>query len=230
MRILLVEDEQTLAKYLQHALEEHGYAVDMTHSGSEALDWASVFPYDLVLLDILLPGIDGISACRWLRDQGFRAPILMLTALSEVGNRVTGLDAGADDYLPKPFDLQELFARIRALTRRGSDRQRSPLLSLADLTMNPATRSVERAGTMVDLTAKEFSVLECLLRQPGHVFSRETIAEHVWNYEADNQSNVVEVYIRNLRRKIDDPYPLKLIQTIRGSGYRLSPRVEDDPE
>jgi DNA-binding response OmpR family regulator len=229
LRVLLVEDEQTLAKYLLHALKEHGYAVDAAHSGLEAVDWATAFPYDLILLDILLPGLDGLSVCRLLRDRDLRTPILILTARDEVADRVAGLDAGADDYLGKPFELQELFARIRALARRGTDGPRSPHLTLADLTLNPATREVARSGKAIDLTSKEFAVLECLLREPGRVLTREIIAEHVWSYAADNQSNVVDVYIRNLRRKIDDPYPLKLIQTVRGSGYRLSARGEDDP-
>lgn len=222
MRILIVEDERKIAAYLKRGLEEQGYAVDAAFTGREALDWAASAPYDLIVLDILLPEMDGIAVCQALRKQGIRAPILMLTARDTVEDRVAGLDAGADDYLVKPFALKELLARLRALARRGADAPKSPILTLADLSLDTSTHRVKRAAQSIELTAKEYAILECLLRANGRVLSRNMIAEHVWNYEVFNESNVVDVYIRNLRRKIDDAFPVKLIHTIRGAGYRLS--------
>lgn len=222
MRVLLVEDEQRIAAYVKQGLVEQGYAVDLAFTGREALDWAAVVTYDLLILDILLPEMDGLAVCRTLRQTGMRTPILMLTARDTIDDRVAGLDAGADDYLVKPFALKELLARLRALTRRAADLPKSPILAIADLTLDTLTHRVKRGGQVIELTAKEYAVLECLLREPERVLTRTMIAEHVWNYEVYNQSNVVDVYIRNLRRKIDDPFPLKLIQTIRGAGYRLS--------
>ena len=222
MRVLLVEDEQRIAMYVKQGLVEQGYAVDLAFTGREALDWAAVVTYDLLILDILLPEMDGLAVCRTLRQTGMRTPILMLTARDTIDDRVAGLDAGADDYLVKPFALKELLARLRALTRRAADLPKSPILAIADLTLDTLTHRVKRGGQVIELTAKEYAVLECLLREPERVLTRTMIAEHVWNYEVYNQSNVVDVYIRNLRRKIDDPFPLKLIQTIRGAGYRLS--------
>jgi DNA-binding response OmpR family regulator len=178
------------------------------------------------VLDILLPEINGIEVCRQLRKQGVRSSVLMLTARDAIDDRVAGLDAGADDYLVKPFALKELLARLRALTRRSADVPKSPILQLADLTLNTITHRVQRGDRVIELTAKEFSVLDCLLREPGRVFTRTMIAEHVWNYDVFNQSNVVDVYIRNLRRKIDDASAVKLIHTIRGTGYRLSIEAE----
>ncbi len=205
-----------------------GYAVDVAFTGREALDWAVSAPYDLIILDILLPELDGISVCRELRKQRFRMPILMLTARDGIDDRVAGLDAGADDYLVKPFALKELLARLRALTRRVADAPKSTVLSVADLAMDTSTHTVKRDGRVIELTSKEYAILECLLQAAGRVLTRSLIAEHVWNYEVFNQSNVVDVYIRNLRRKIDDDWTVKLIHTIRGSGYRLS--VEGDHE
>jgi DNA-binding response OmpR family regulator len=220
MRVLIVEDQPNVSTYVKRALEEQGYAVDMARTGREALDWAEVVVYDLIVLDIMLPEMDGLTVCRRLRAQGNQAVILMLTARDSVDDRVTGLDAGADDYLVKPFDLKELLARLRALTRRRT--AKTATLTVANLSLDTRTRVVMRDNTLVKLTAKEYAVLECLIREPDRVFTRTEIAETIWNYSVYNQSNVVDVYIRNLRRKIDDPFDLKLIHTIRGAGYRLS--------
>ena len=228
MRILIVEDERKISAYLKRGLEEQGYAVDAAFTGREALDWAASAPYDLIVLDILLPELDGISVCRELRKQGQRVPILMLTARDMVDDRVAGLDAGADDYLVKPFALKELLARLRALARRAVDAPKSTVLTIADLAMDTNLHRVKRGNQIIELTAKEYAILECLLRANGRVLSRAMIADHVWNYEVFNESNVVDVYIRNLRRKIDEPFALKLIHTIRGTGYCLS--IEDNYE
>jgi DNA-binding response OmpR family regulator len=228
MRILVVEDERTLAAYLRRGLEEQGHAVDLAGAGGEALAWAEAVAYDVILLDVMLPELDGISVCAELRRRGCRAPVLMLTAREAIDDRVTGLDAGADDYLVKPFALEELLARVRALGRRAAEGPRSPLWQVADLTLDTRTRRVERAGQPVELTGKEYAVLECLLREGGGVVSRDRIAERVWDYDSYRASNIVDVYIRNLRRKLDDPFELKLIHTVRGVGYRLSAESEDE--
>ena len=222
MRVLVVEDEAKIAAYLKRGLEEQGYAVDCAYTGREALEWAQAVQFDLIVLDILLPEMDGLAVCRALRQRADRVPILMLTARDSVQDRVAGLDAGADDYLVKPFALQELLARLRALTRRAADSPKSAVLQVADLALDTLTRRVKRGGKLIVLTAKEYAILECLLRESDRVLTRTQIAEHVWNYDVYNQSNIVDVYIRNLRRKIDDPFPLKLIHTVRGAGYRLS--------
>jgi DNA-binding response OmpR family regulator len=222
MRILLVEDERKISAYVKRGLEEAGYAVDTAYTGREALDWATAATYDLIVLDILLPELDGLTVCRTLRQRGDRTPILMLTARDAIDDRVTGLDAGADDYLVKPFAMKELFARLRALARRPADTPRSPILQFADLALDTRTHQVRRGDRLIHLAAKEFAVLECLLREPERVLTRTQIAEHVWNYDTFNQSNVVDVYIRNLRRKIDDGSGPRLIHTVRGAGYRLS--------
>lgn len=222
MRILLVEDEHKISAYVKRGLEESGYAVDAVFTGREALDWAASVSYDLIVLDIMLPVLDGLEVCRELRQRGDRTPVLMLTARDEVDDRVNGLDAGADDYLVKPFAMKELLARLRALTRRNGDRPKSPVIEFADLCLDTRSHQVRRGGHVISLAAKEFSVLECLLREPERVLTRTQIAEHVWNYDTFNQSNVVDVYIRNLRRKVDDPFEEKLIHTVRGVGYRLA--------
>ena len=222
MRVLLVEDEPKISAYVKRGLEESGYAVDAVFNGRDALDWCAATAYDLVILDILLPGLDGLTVCRQLRFAGSRVPILMLTARDAVVDRVAGLDAGADDYLVKPFALAELLDRLRALARRGNDQPKSPFLQFVDLRLDTRTRQVYRGERLIELAAKECAVLECLLREPERVLNRAQIAEHVWSYDKDNQSNVVDVYIRNLRRKIDDPFPQKLIRTVRGVGYCLS--------
>jgi DNA-binding response OmpR family regulator len=228
MRILLVEDERKISAYVKRGLEEQGYAVDAAYSGQEALDWANTIDFDLIVLDILLPEMDGLTACRELRKKGSRVPVLMLTARDAIDDRVTGLDAGADDYLVKPFAMKELLARLRALSRRSNEAPKETLLQVSDLTLDTLTQRVKRGGKIITLASKEFAVLECLMREPERVLSRTQIAEHVWNYDVYNQSNVVDVYIRNLRRKIDDPFALKLIHTIRGSGYRISAESESD--
>lgn len=228
MRVLVVEDERKISAYVKRGLEEHGFAVDTAFTGPEALDWADTVDFDVIVLDRMLPDLDGIVVCRTLRQRGQRTPILMLTARDTIDDRVVGLDAGADDYLVKPFALKELLARLRALTRRATEAPKSPLLQFADLTLDTATRRVRRGETLIELTAKEYAVLECLLREPERVLTRTQIAEHVWNYDVYNQSNVVDVYIRNLRRKLDDGFNLKLIQTVRGAGYRLSTEGGDE--
>ena len=228
MRVLIVEDHMKMANYLRQALEEQGYAVDIANTGREALDWAAVVEFDLIVLDLMLPEVDGVTVCRTLRDRDTQSLILMLTARDAVDDRVLGLDAGADDYLVKPFELKELLARLRALERRQPGHLGSNTLQVADLTMNTRTRRVMRADTLIHLTNKEYAVLECLMREPERVLTRTEIAESVWNYDVYNQSNVVDVYIRNLRRKIDDPVGLKLIHTVRGAGYRLSAQSEDE--
>ena len=222
MRVLLVEDEHKISAYVKRGLQESGYAVDAVFTGRDALDWVGAAPYDLIILDIMLPVIDGLTVCRELRHRGDRTPVLMLTARDGVDDRVSGLDAGADDYLVKPFAMKELLARMRALTRRSNDQPKSSVLSYADLSLDTHTHQVRRGGQLISLALKEFSVLECLLREPGRVLTRAQIAEHVWSYETFNQSNVVDVYVRNLRRKIDEPFEQKLIYTVRGVGYCLA--------
>jgi DNA-binding response OmpR family regulator len=226
MRVLVVEDQPNISSYIKRALEEQGYAVDLARTGQEALDWAKVVEFDLIVLDLMLPEIDGVTVCRRLRSQGNSAAILMLTARDTVDDRVIGLDAGADDYLVKPFNLKELLARLRALARRGT--ATTSTLKVATLSLDTRTRAVMRGDTLIKLTAKEYAILECLMREPGRVLTRTEIAESVWNYDAYYQSNVVDVYIRNLRRKIDDPFDLKLIHTVRGIGYQLSDQDRDE--
>ena len=223
MRVLVVEDEERIAEFVRNGLTEHGYAVDVACDGDEALDWADVAAFDLIILDVMLPVRDGFDVCRTLRARGLRTPILMLTARDAVEDRVQGLDSGADDYLVKPFAFAELLARLRALTRR-EPQVRSPVLQLGDLVLDSTTREVTRGGRLLDLTTKEYGLLEYLMRHQNQVLTRTMIAEHVWNYDFDNATNVIDVHIRNLRRKLDDPFPAKLIQTVRGAGYRISSR------
>jgi DNA-binding response OmpR family regulator len=226
MRVLIVEDERKISAYVKRGLEEQGYAVDVAYTGGEALDWIDAVTFDIIILDIMLPEVDGLTVCRTLRQRDVRTPVLMLTARDAVDDRVAGLDAGADDYLVKPFAIKELLARLRALTRRISEQPKTTVLQLADLTLDTLTHYVQRGEQRIELTAKEYAILECLLREPGRVLTRTMIAEHVWNYDVFNHSNVVDVYIRNLRRKLDDDFTPKLIHTVRGAGYRLS--IEDD--
>lgn len=228
MRILIIEDDRKISANIKRALEEEAYAVDAAYTGRDGVDWAMSGPYDVVILDILLPEMDGITVCKELRARGNRTPILMLTARDRIEDRVKGLDSGADDYLVKPFALDELLARIRALSRRPSDSLKSPVLQIADLTLDTLTHRVKRGNKTIDLTLKEYAVLECLMRAPEHVLTRTQIAEHVWNYDVFNQSNVVDVYIKNLRRKIDSIAETKLIHTVRGAGYRISPESDDE--
>lgn len=220
MRILLVEDQSKVAGFIKRGLEEERYAVDVAPNGEEALALIDVTPYDLVILDLMLPDIDGIEVCQRLRKREHRMPVLMLTARDELDDKVVGLDAGADDYLTKPFAFTEFLARTRALLRR-QEIGKTATLQVADLVLDTATHEVTRAGQPVEMTAKEYAVLEFLMRRTGQVVTRTMILEGVWDYDFDPGSNVVDVYIRYLRRKLDDPYPIKLLETIRGSGYRL---------
>jgi DNA-binding response OmpR family regulator len=226
MRILLVDDEPTISAYVRRGLEEAGYAVDQAYTGPEALLRAEKAEYDSIVLDIMLPKMDGFTVCRELRARDVRSAVLMLTALDSVDDRVAGLDAGADDYLVKPFAMKELLARLRALSRRREEGVRSPILSIADLSLDPATRQVTRAGQKIPLSAREFAILEYLLHNVGLVVTRAMITENVWDSNVLHQSNAVDVYIRNLRRKVDDDFDPKLIQTVRGVGYRLSAEAE----
>ncbi len=223
MRVLLVEDERQIADFVARGLTEHGYSVDVAYDGDEAVYWPDVAQFDIIILDVMLPVRDGVEVCRVLRAKGVRSPILMLTARDAIEDRVTGLDSGADDYLVKPFAFAELLARIRALSRR-EPALTGTVLEIGDLRLDTAARAVQRAEVLLELTAKEFSLLEYLLRHPNQVLSRTMIAEHVWNYDFDSATNVIDVHIKNLRRKIDDGSPLKLIQTVRGAGYRVSDR------
>jgi two-component system OmpR family response regulator len=220
MRVLLVEDELKMASLLRRGLVEEGYAVDVARRGDHALWMAAAAEYDAVVLDLMLPGLDGVEVCRRLRDDGVWAPILMLTARDAVEDRVAGLDAGADDYLPKPFSFAELLARLRALTRRGGA-ERPTVLAIGDLRLDPATRQVWRGETEIQLTGKEFAILESFMRRPGHVLSRYQLLEHAWDYGYENRSNVVDVYVRYLRDKIDRPFDRDSIETVRGVGYRF---------
>jgi DNA-binding response OmpR family regulator len=220
MRILLVEDNRRLNSSLKMSLVDDGYAVDAAYDGIEGQELAEMTPYDLIVLDIMLPRRDGLEVCRELRQQRISTPILMLTARDTVDDRVKGLDSGADDYLVKPFAIEELRARMRALLRRESE-DKSSVLQVADLVLDPATHFVSRAGKPLDLTSKEFSLLEYLMRNPNRMITREMAQNHVWSYDYDGASNVVDVYIRRLRRKVDEPFDIKLIETSRGVGYRL---------
>jgi two-component system, OmpR family, response regulator len=222
MRVLVVEDEPKMARLLERGLSEEGYAVDVAPDAAEAVWLATEQEYDVVVLDLMLPDRDGFEVCKDLRAAGRWAPILMLTARDGVGDRVTGLDAGADDYLTKPFSFDELLARLRALLRRGAA-PRPTVLEAGDLRLDPAARAVSRGGTSVALTAKEFSLLEYLLRRAGEVCTRTEIREHVWDFAYDGDSNVVDVYVRYLRDKIDRPFGRDSIETVRGVGYRLRP-------
>ncbi len=223
MRVLVVEDERKIADFIHKGLTEHGYAVDVAYDGEEALEWPLVADFDLIVLDVMLPIQDGVEVCRSLRQRGVRTPILMLTAKDAVEDRVLGLDSGADDYLVKPFAFAELLARLRALTRRQPAVLGSQL-QIGDLVLDTTTRKVCRAGSDMELTTKEYVILEYMMRHPSHVLTRTMIAEHVWSYDFDNASNVIDVHIRNLRRKVDSQFPAKLIQTVRGAGYRITGR------
>ncbi len=227
MRLLVVEDDPRMVALLTRVLEEDGYAVDSTGDGQEALWMASEHDYDAVVLDGMLPGLDGVDVVRRLRDADRWTPVLLLTARTGFDDRIAGLDAGADDYLAKPFNYGELAARLRALLRRGAA-ARPAVLHNGDLTLDPASRRVTRAGDRVELTAKEFALLELLLRHRGDVLSRTYIYDHVWDYAFDPASNVVDQYIASLRRKLDRPYGRDDVQTIRGAGYRLQ-RVDGQP-
>jgi len=220
VRILLVEDNRRLSESLRATLEEDGYAVDTAYDGLDGEEMGLISSYDILILDIMLPGKNGLEVCRELRDRRVRTPILMLTARDALDDRVQGLDSGADDYLVKPFEVDELRARIRALLRREST-SKSGSLQVADLVLDPAAHTVQRAGQPIELTAKEFSLLEYLMRHPNHLVTRAMAEEHLYSYDHVIASNVVDVYIRRLRSKIDDPSQVKLLETMRGAGYRL---------
>jgi len=221
MKILVVEDEERVAQFIQKGLKEEGHAVDVSYDGEDGGFLAEVNDYDLILLDVMLPKKNGISVCREIRARGVVTPVLMLTARDSVEDRVRGLDAGADDYLVKPFAFEELLARVRALLRRRAD-SKTPTLQLADLELDPITRLVTRAGKPIRLTTKEYSLLEYLLRNANKVLSRTLIGEHVWDMNFDPESNVIDVYISHLRNKIDKGYDVDLLHTMRGQGYLLS--------
>ena len=218
MRILVVEDEKKVASFVKRGLEAEHYEVDVENDGEAGLSAALATEYDLVILDVMLPRRDGLELLRELRARGRRVPILLLTARATLADKVSGLDVGADDYLTKPFEFEELLARVRALLRRGPPTA-PPVLGLADLTLDPATRKVTRAGRPIELTPREYALLEFLLRHPGRVLSRALIAEHVWGVQFDTFTNVIDVYINYLRRKIDADSEVKLLHTVRGSGY-----------
>jgi two-component system, OmpR family, response regulator len=220
LRILIVEDEDKLAELIARTLREHGIAADVAATGEDALWMAASVPYDAVVLDVGLPGIDGFEVCRRLRADDVWAPVLMLTAHDAVSDRVTGLDGGADDYMVKPFAPAELRARLRALVRRGAV-VRPAVLEAGGLSLDPATRRVDRDGEEIALSAREFAMLETLMRSPGQVLSRTHLLEKVWDGAYENRSNVVDVYIRYVREKIDIPYGTDTIETVRGVGYRL---------
>jgi two-component system copper resistance phosphate regulon response regulator CusR len=227
MRLLVVEDEVKLAQYLHKGLSENGHVVDLAHDGIEGRRLATGGDYDLVLLDLMLPGVDGFGVLAALRAEGKRTPVLMLTARDKIEDRVRGLEQGADDYLVKPFAFSELLARVGALLRRGAPAGAQPAtqLKLADLEMDLISRKAQRAAQRLDLTAKEFNLLALLLRRRGQILSRTTLAEQVWDMNFDSDTNIVEVAVRRLRAKLDDPFPDKLLHTVRGMGYVLEERA-----
>jgi two-component system OmpR family response regulator len=220
MRILVVEDELKMASLIRRGLVEEGHATDVTPSGEDAVWMAEAHPYDVVVLDVMLPGLSGFETCRRLRNAGVWTPVLMLTARDAVDDRVAGLDAGADDYLTKPFSFAELLARLRALARRGGI-ERPAQLAVGDLVLDPATRQAWRGDTEIHLSPKEFALLEAFMRRPGQVLSRLQLLEHAWDFAYENRSNVVDVYVRYLREKIDRSFGTDSIETVRGVGYRL---------
>ena len=220
MRILIVEDEKRIADFIARGLKEEHYAVDIAYDGEQGSYFAEINPYDLMIFDIMLPKRDGVDICRQLRSKKINTPILMLTARAAVKDKVTGLNAGADDYLTKPFSFEELLARVKVLLRRPTA-NKTPVLKADDLELNQLSHEVKRAGKAVVLTAKEFSLLEYLMLHAGQVISRSMISEHVWNEQFDSMSNVIDVHVRNLRNKIDDGFKRKLLHTLRGSGYML---------
>jgi two-component system OmpR family response regulator len=220
MRVLIVEDEPKMAALLRRGLRSEGLVAEVVPRGEDALWAATGTSFDAILLDVMLPGLDGFETCRRLRAEGVWAPVLMLTARDEVEDRVRGLDGGADDYLTKPFSFAELMARLRALVRRGPV-ERPAVLEAGDLRLDPARRQVWRGETEVALSAKEFALLETFMRHPGYVLSRTDLLERVWDYDYEHRSNVVDVYVRYLREKIDRPFGTSTIETVRGAGYRL---------
>ena len=220
MRVLLAEDERKVAGHIRNALREAGFIVDAVHRGDEALELVEAKPYDALVLDIMMPGRDGLSVLKLLRERRNSVPVILLTARGEVSERVEGLMLGADDYLSKPFAMDELVARVHSLTRRAN-KEMTAVLNIQDLSVNLLSREVQRAGTKIELAPREFALLECLMRSEGRVLSRTYLIEKVWDYHFDTGTNVVDVYIQRLRRKIDESYEVKLLQTVRGVGYVL---------
>ncbi len=220
MRVLIVEDEVKMASLIRRGMRGEGLAADVAINGEDALWMAAATDYDAIVLDVMLPGLDGFEVCRRLRTAGVWTPILLLTARGGVGDRVAGLDGGADDYLTKPFSFAELLARLRALVRRGAV-ERPVELRVGNLSLDPATKRVCRGDAEIALSAREFAILEAFMRRPGQVLSRYALLEQVWDYDYENRSNVVDSYVRFLRRKIDKPFGTDSIETVRGSGYRL---------
>jgi len=220
MKVLIVEDEKKIAAFVRKGLEAQGFVVEVSHHGDEGFTLATTRSYDVAVLDIMLPGRDGLSILRNLRERRIPLPVILLTARSELNERLEGLNLGADDYLTKPFHIEELIARIHAVTRRAAGQSQS-LLSAADLTMNLLTREVIRAGRRIELTPREFSLLEHLMRSPGRVLTRVEICERVWEYNFDPGTNLVDVYIQRIRKKVDGDFREKLVETIRGVGYRV---------
>ena len=220
MKVLVIEDERKIASFLRKGLEAQGFVVDHVANGDEGYALATTQPYDAAVLDIMLPGRDGLSILRNLRERKISLPVILLTARSELNERLEGLNLGADDYLTKPFHIEELIARLHAVTRRAAGASQS-ILAVADLKMNLLTRDVTRNGTAIELTAREFSLLEHLMRSPGRVLTRVEICERVWDYNFDPGTNLVEVYIQRVRKKVDESCANKLIETIRGVGYRI---------
>ena len=225
MRILIVEDEKKVANFVKKGLQEEGYAVDLTFDGEEGLKLGKDPSYDLIILDIYLPKLDGLAALKKLRAHGVRTPVLLLTVRATIEDKVLGLDSGADDYLTKPFAFQELLARVRALLRRRMDTG-AAVIRIGDLVLDPASRIVSRGVRRIELTVKEFSLLEYFMRNPGKVLTRTMIIEHVWNYDFDSGTNVVDVYVNYLRKKIDSREEQKLIHTVRGVGYVMKVQTE----
>jgi two-component system, OmpR family, response regulator len=224
MRVLIVEDDLRMASLIRRGLLKEGLAPDVAESGEDALWMAGAHEYDAIVLDVMLPGLNGFETCRRLRASGVWAPVLMLTARDSVEDRVAGLDTGADDYLVKPFAFAELLARLRALKRRGEP-ERPSVLEVGDLRLDPATREVRRGTRDIQLSAKEFALLETFMRRPDEVLSRLQLLEHAWDFAYENRSNVIDVYVRRLRRKIDEPFGRNSLATVRGAGYRL--RMDD---
>jgi two-component system, OmpR family, response regulator len=220
MRVLIVEDELRMASLIRRGLIKEGLAADIAANGEDALWMVDSLTYDAIVLDVMLPGMSGFETCRRLRNDGVWVPVLMLTARDSVDDRVAGLDSGADDYLVKPFAFAELLARLRALARRG-ELERPSVLEVGDLRLDPATRGVWRGSTEIQLTSKEFALLETFMRRPDHVLSRLHLLEHAWDFAYENRSNIVDVYIRHLRSKIDQPFGRHSLETIRGAGYKL---------
>ncbi len=220
MHLLVVEDEPKMARILRRGLERDGAAVEVAGSGEAALELAGLSRFDAIVLDVMLPGIDGFETCRQLRERDVWAPVLFLTARDEIEDRIRGLDGGADDYMTKPFAVAELQARLRALIRRGGH-ERATILRVGSLRLNPATHEAWRGETEIDLSQKEFALLEMFMRHPGQVLTRFQLLENAWRYDYEHNSNVIDVYVRYLREKIDRPFGVRSLQTVRGAGYRL---------